>query len=85
MIGVPVDNGPLLGLDALLSTVQMPPGIPVATVAIGKAGARNAAHLAAQILATSDPDLMRRIEEDREASREQVRAKDSKLQDQLNS
>jgi phosphoribosylaminoimidazole carboxylase PurE protein len=51
VIGVPIDSSPLQGMDALLSTVQMPPGIPVATVALGKGGARNAAVLAAQILA----------------------------------
>ena len=54
VIGVPLDASPVKGLDALLSTVQMPPGIPVATVAIGKAGARNAGILALQIIARSD-------------------------------
>ena len=54
VIGVPVASGPLAGVDALLSIVQMPPGVPVATVAIGKAGARNAVVLAARILALSD-------------------------------
>jgi phosphoribosylaminoimidazole carboxylase PurE protein len=62
VIGVPIDSSPLLGLDALLSTVQMPPGVPVATVAIGKAGATNAGVLAAQILAIADPDLAKRLE-----------------------
>ena len=57
VIGVPIDASALQGLDSLLSTVQMPPGIPVATVAIGKPGARNAGILAAQILAVSDPEL----------------------------
>jgi len=61
VIGVPLDASPLGGLDALLATVQMPPGIPVATVAIGKSGAKNAAHLAAQIIATSDKALARRL------------------------
>jgi len=51
VIGIPIDSSPLQGMDALLSTVQMPPGIPVATVALGKGGAKNAAVLAAQILA----------------------------------
>ena len=51
VIGVPMDAGPLSGFDALLSTVQMPPGIPVATVAVGRSGAKNAGYLAAQILA----------------------------------
>lgn len=57
VIGVPIDASSLKGLDALLSIVQMPPGIPVATMAIGKAGARNAALLAVQILALADPAL----------------------------
>jgi len=55
VIGVPVAAGALAGVDALLSMVQMPPGVPVATVAVGSAGARNAAVLAARILALSDP------------------------------
>jgi phosphoribosylaminoimidazole carboxylase PurE protein len=62
VIGVPIDSSPLLGLDALLSTVQMPPGVPVATVAIGKAGATNAGVLAAQILALANPELAKRLE-----------------------
>ncbi len=57
VIGVPLDASPLSGLDSLLSTVQMPPGVPVATVAVGSAGAKNAAWLAAEILALSDADL----------------------------
>jgi phosphoribosylaminoimidazole carboxylase PurE protein len=57
VIGVPLDAGPLRGVDALLSTVQMPPGVPVATVGIGQMGARNAAVLAAQILALNNPTL----------------------------
>jgi phosphoribosylaminoimidazole carboxylase PurE protein len=61
VIGVPIDSSALKGLDALLSTVQMPPGVPVATVSIGMAGATNAAVLAAQILAVSDPELARRL------------------------
>jgi len=61
VIGVPIDSSPLLGLDALLSTVQMPPGVPVATVAVGKAGATNAGVLAAQILAIADPALAQRV------------------------
>jgi phosphoribosylaminoimidazole carboxylase PurE protein len=62
VIGVPIDSSPLLGLDALLSTVQMPPGVPVATVAIGKAGATNAGVLAAQILALADAGLAKRLD-----------------------
>ena len=61
VIGVPIDSSSLQGLDSLLATVQMPPGIPVATMAIGKAGARNAGILAAQIIATSDPDLGKKL------------------------
>ena len=61
VIGVPVDGSALNGLDALLSTVQMPPGIPVATMAIGKAGAKNAAIFAAQILATHDAALAEKL------------------------
>jgi phosphoribosylamine--glycine ligase len=62
VIGVPIDSSPLLGLDALLSTVQMPPGVPVAAVAIGKSGATNAGVLAAQILSLGDPELATRFE-----------------------
>jgi len=62
VIGVPLDASPLGGLDALLATVQMPAGIPVATVAIGKAGAINAAVLAARILSVGDADLARRLD-----------------------
>jgi len=63
VIGVPIDSSALQGLDALLSTVQMPPGIPVATVALGKPGARNAGILAVQMLALSDPALQQRLVE----------------------
>ena len=62
VIGVPIDSSALKGLDALLSTVQMPPGVPVATVSIGRAGAVNAGVLAAQILGVSDPAIARRLE-----------------------
>jgi phosphoribosylaminoimidazole carboxylase PurE protein len=62
VIGVPIDSSPLLGLDALLSTVQMPPGVPVATVAVGKSGATNAGVLAVQMLAIGDPELAKRLE-----------------------
>ncbi len=82
VIGVPI-NGSLEGLDALLSTVQMPGGIPVATVAIGKAGAKNAAYLAAQILATADIDLYERLVNERAEAAEIVMAKDAALQDKL--
>jgi 5-(carboxyamino)imidazole ribonucleotide mutase len=62
VIGVPLDGGSLGGADALYSVVQMPPGVPVAAVAIGAAGAKNAAHLAARILALSDADVAARVE-----------------------
>ena len=61
VIGVPIDSSALNGLDALLSTVQMPPGVPVATVSIGKPGATNAGVLAAQILAIADPAIARAL------------------------
>jgi len=79
VIGVPMAAGPLNGEDALLSTVQMPGGIPVACVAIGKAGARNAAYLAAQMLALADADLASRLRADREAAAAEVIAKDAAL------
>ncbi len=61
VIGVPIDSSPLKGFDALLSTVQMPPGIPVATVSVGSGGAGNAAVLAAQILALKHPSISERL------------------------
>jgi phosphoribosylaminoimidazole carboxylase PurE protein len=61
VIGVPIESSPLKGLDALLATAQMPPGVPVATVAIGKAGATNAGVLAAQMIAIGDPKLAERL------------------------
>jgi len=63
VIGVPLGGSPLGGADALLSTVQMPAGVPVATVAIGSAGAKNAGVLAAQILAISDPVLRQKLDD----------------------
>ena len=81
--GVPIDSGPLQGFDALLSTVQMPGGIPVATVAVGKAGAKNAAYLAAQILAVSDADLHSRLEADRESNRDKVAQQNESVQASL--
>ena len=72
VIGVPMPSGMMDGLDALLSTVQMPGGMPVATVAIGKAGAKNAAYLALQILANSDEELRAKLEEDRIAQAKKV-------------
>ncbi len=66
VLGVPIDGSPLNGLDALLATVQMPGGIPVATFGIGKSGAKNAGLFAAQILAAGDPALRKRLGEYRE-------------------
>lgn len=63
VVGVPIDSSPLKGWDALLATVQMPPGVPVATMAVGKAGARNAAVFAVQVLAVADPALAARLEQ----------------------
>jgi len=83
VIGVPMDAGSLGGNDALLSTVQMPGGIPVACVAIGKAGAKNAAYLAAQIMAVADAELAARLREDRDANATTVQEKDRKLQASL--
>ncbi|MBF0219475.1 MAG: 5-(carboxyamino)imidazole ribonucleotide mutase [Gammaproteobacteria bacterium] len=83
IIGVPMDGGPLNGQDALLSTVMMPAGIPVATVAIGKAGAKNAAYLAAQIIAVSDSQLAERLRQERASNALAIAAKDAKVQQQL--
>jgi 5-(carboxyamino)imidazole ribonucleotide mutase len=83
VIGVPMDGGPLKGQDALLSTVMMPGGIPVAAVAIGKAGAKNAAYLAAQMMALSDESLAQRLMQDREDNAKAIAQKDAELQKSL--
>jgi phosphoribosylaminoimidazole carboxylase PurE protein len=83
VIGVPIASSPLTGWDALLSTVQMPAGVPVATMAVGKAGARNAAILAVQILAVSDNKLQKQLEYYKEELAEKVSAKAATLQDKL--
>jgi 5-(carboxyamino)imidazole ribonucleotide mutase len=83
VIGVPIDAGPLKGLDALLSTVQMPGGVPVATMAIGESGAKNAAYLAAQILSLGDNELAERVKKDRAATAEIVQSQDQSLQASL--
>jgi len=72
VLGVPIDAGPLQGFDALLSTVQMPGGIPVATFGIGKSGAKNAGLFAAAIIAGHDPDVRKRLAEYRRAQSEKV-------------
>ncbi|MFT5394755.1 MAG: 5-(carboxyamino)imidazole ribonucleotide mutase [Gammaproteobacteria bacterium] len=79
VIGVPMESGGLGGMDALLSTVQMPGGIPVATVAIGKAGAKNAGYLAAQILGVGDATMAARVADERGAQADAVLAKDAAL------
>lgn len=73
VIGVPLAATPLSGFDALLSIVQMPPGIPVATVAVGDMGARNAGHLAAEIIALSDPDVAAALDGHRARMRDTAR------------
>ena len=80
VIGVPIDSSALKGLDALLSTVQMPPGVPVATVSIGKPGATNAGVLAAQILAVGDPAIAQRIVAYKKQLAEKVEAAAAKVE-----
>jgi len=81
VIGVPlISSSGLKGVDALLSTLQMPPGVPVATVAIGKAGAKNAAILAVEILALSDKTLASKLAEFKKIQEQEVIEKDSALQ-----
>jgi len=83
VIGVPLDAGPLKGMDALLATVQMPGGIPVACVAVGSAGAKNAAWLAAQIIAVSDSAMADRLKQARAANAQSVLDKNAELQASL--
>ena len=80
VIGIPCSGGLLGGLDALLATVQMPGGVPVATVAVGGGGAVNAALLAVQILATADPGLREKFRAHKAALREKVAAANAKIQ-----
>ena len=82
VIGVPM-NASMDGLDALLSTVQMPAGIPVATVAIGKAGAKNAAYLAAQMMSLADEQIAQKLRDERAENAEAIYAKDAALQEKL--
>lgn len=79
VIGIPISGNAFGGMDALLSTVQMPPGFPVATLATDKAGARNAAWLAAQILALSDDKIAARILEERAKMRADIEEKGAKM------
>ena len=83
VIGVPMASGALAGIDALLATVQMPSGVPVATVAIGPAGASNAAVLAAQIISLGDPDLKQRLTAYKANLKEKVARSNDELQSQL--
>ncbi len=80
VIGVPIDSSPLKGMDALLATVQMPGGVPVACMAIGKAGAKNAGVFAAQIVAQSDPQVAARLVRYREEMAQQVARKAEALE-----
>ena len=81
VIGVPIDSSALKGLDALLSTVQMPPGVPVATVSIGKPGATNAGILAAQILAVGDATIASKLMEYKKSLAEKVERAAARLQE----
>ncbi|NOZ79444.1 MAG: 5-(carboxyamino)imidazole ribonucleotide mutase [Acidobacteria bacterium] len=83
VIGVPLPGGILDGLDALLATVQMPPGVPVATVTAGAAGARNAAYLAAQIVALTRPEVAASLKRHRTEAEQKVRLSDADLTNEL--
>jgi 5-(carboxyamino)imidazole ribonucleotide mutase len=83
VLGVPLASSDLKGLDALLSTAQMPAGVPVGTLAIGKAGARNAGLLAARIIARSDARVAERVRAQRRKMADEVEAKDQALQGKL--
>ena len=83
VIGVPLAGSPLGGFDALLATVQMPPGIPVATVGVGAMGAKNAGHLAVAILALADPGLRARLRGRRAAMTREVLEKSEGLEQRL--
>ncbi len=75
VIGVPINSSPLQGFDSLFSTVQMPPGIPVATMAVGKAGAKNAAIFAAEIIGRKDAKIVRQLKEYKKKLEEEVERK----------
>ncbi len=83
VLGVPLASSDLRGLDALLAVAQMPSGVPVGTLAIGKAGARNAGLLAARIIALQDPEVAARVRAQRQRMAEEVVAKDAALQAKL--
>jgi phosphoribosylaminoimidazole carboxylase PurE protein len=82
VIGVPIGSSPLSGFDALLSTVQMPPGVPVATMGVGKSGATNAGIFAVQILALEDDKLMQRLVDYKQNLEKSVAEKSKKVQEQ---
>jgi len=82
VIGVPIDSSALKGMDALLSTVQMPPGVPVATVSIGKPGATNAGVLAAQILGVADPAMAKKLVDYKKKLADKVEAAAARLHGQ---
>jgi phosphoribosylamine--glycine ligase len=84
VIGIPIDSSSLQGMDALLSTVQMPAGIPVATVAIGKAGAKNAGILAAQIIGTSDEEVAKKLAAYKDKLVEEVNQKAKAVEELMN-
>ena len=83
VIGIPVEGGAFHGMDALLATVQMPGGIPVATVGVGSGGATNAGLLAAEMLALADPALREKLAAERAARREKVLAADADIQNEI--
>jgi phosphoribosylaminoimidazole carboxylase PurE protein len=83
VIGVPLDATPLHGIDALLATVQMPAGVPVATMAVGKAGARNASFFAAQVVALTDPGLRKKLQDHKETMARQVATATQKLSEHI--
>ena len=83
VLGVPIDAGPLQGEDALFSTSMMPPGIPVGTLGIGKSGAKNAALLAARILALSDDGIAQRVDAMRAAERDKTLEKDKQVRERF--
>ncbi|OLD22318.1 MAG: 5-(carboxyamino)imidazole ribonucleotide mutase [Acidobacteria bacterium 13_1_40CM_3_56_11] len=82
VIGIPIDSSPLSGLDSLLSTVQMPPGVPVATMGVGNSGATNAAVFAVQILALGDERLAGRLAEYKDQLEKSVAEKSKKIQEE---
>jgi len=83
VIGIPMSAGPLAGVDAALSTMQMPPGIPVACMAIGSAGAQNAAIFAAEILGVTDTAIAEKLQAFKKEMAEKCAAKDAKLRQEL--